>query len=117
MKLFQKSQPKQSDPRELLRNVPMDQQLIWANTKAVGGVIREKETVFIFCTSNLHMIGAFDPENYKNQIGAMFAEVHTDIARDLVVGKSLVETLEASEAYQKAAAILEPILAAIAEKD
>src|SRR5260370_7745994 len=47
----------------------------------------------------------------------MFAEVETDMDGDLVVGKSLVETLEASEAYQKAAAILEPILAAIAEKD
>jgi hypothetical protein len=117
MKLFSKKEPKQLDPRELLRNVSFEQQVIFANTMALRQVVREKEKAYVFLASTKINIGSFDVENISNCAGTMFAEVQTDLARDFAAATALLRTLEASEAFNHAKNVIEPILAAIAEHD
>ncbi len=104
---------KRSDPRQSLANVATEARCLHTSTIALRDFVEEKEAVLVLQVQNTLPISG-NIGHIRNAMGAMVV-LSQSAGVELAGAKALLATLEDSNEFKQAAAIIEPLLEEIAE--
>src|SRR5947208_625347 len=107
----------QSDPRSLLEAVPHEQRQLHTNVLALRENVKEltKNLIFRFATA-ASTPGSGNPYNISNTRAPITVVQHT-FGQEFAVAKAMLQEIEESAEFQEAAALVDPLLAAVAALD
>jgi hypothetical protein len=108
---------KTKDPRELLANVQTEVRQLHTNVLALRQIVLEKEANLIVLLKTIQNTPSGDPYVISQTVASMYGLLQRDVGHEYASVKAILELAENSEAFKKAAAEIDPLVAEIAELD